>query len=98
MNQLKPELNEEIELKKIKMYKVILLNDNYTSMEFVVSTLMSIFSKSEEDAYIITLRIHNSGTGLCGVFTYEIAETKIAQVLNLAKKNKFPLRAIMEEE
>ena len=98
MSQFEHELSEEIELKKPKMYKVLLLNDDYTSMEFVVSTLMGIFHKSEEDAYAVMLRIHNSGSGLCGVYTYEIAETKVAQVLNSAKKSKFPLRAVMEEE
>lgn len=96
MNQ--HELSEEIELKKPKMYKVMLLNDNFTSMEFVVSTLKCVFHKSEEDAYAIMIRIHNSGSGLCGVYAYEIAETKVAQVLNLAKKSKFPLRAVMEED
>jgi ATP-dependent Clp protease adaptor protein ClpS len=96
MNQ--HELSEEIELKKPKMYKVMLLNDNFTSMEFVVSTLKGVFHKSEEDAYAIMIRIHNSGSGLCGVYAYEIAETKVAQVLNLAKKSKFPLRAVMEED
>lgn len=97
-NEIESELSEKIELKKPKMYKVLLLNDDYTSMEFVVSTLMGIFHKSEEDAYAIMLRIHNSGSGLCGVYTHEIAETKVAQVLNSAKKSKFPLRAVMEEE
>ena len=97
-NDIQSELSEDIELKKPKMYKVMLLNDDFTSMEFVVSTLTGIFHKSEEDAYAIMLRIHNSGSGLCGVFTHEIAETKVAQVLNSAKKSKFPLRAVMEEE
>ena len=98
MSQFEHELSEDVELKKPKMYKVMLLNDDYTSMEFVVSTLMNIFHKSEEDSYAITMRIHNNGSGLCGVYTHEIAETKVAQVLNSAKKSKFPLRAVMEEE
>jgi ATP-dependent Clp protease adaptor protein ClpS len=98
MNQFEHELSEDIELKKPKMYKVMLLNDDYTSMEFVITTLMNIFHKSEEEAYAITMRIHNNGSGLCGVYTHEIAETKVAQVLNSAKKSKFPLRAVMEEE
>lgn len=97
-NSVEHELNEDIEIQKPKMYKVLLLNDDYTSMEFVVSTLINIFRKSEEDAYAIMLRIHNQGSGLCGIYTHEIAETKIAQVLNSAKKSKFPLRAVMEEE
>jgi ATP-dependent Clp protease adaptor protein ClpS len=98
MSQFEHELSEDVDLKKPKMYKVMLLNDDYTSMEFVVTTLMNIFHKSEEDAYAITMRIHNNGSGLCGVYTHEIAETKVAQVLNSAKKSKFPLRAVMEEE
>ncbi|HIP30330.1 MAG TPA: ATP-dependent Clp protease adaptor ClpS [Sulfurospirillum arcachonense] len=98
MSQFEHELSEDIELKKPKMYKVMLLNDDYTSMEFVITTLMNIFHKSEEDAYSITMRIHNNGSGLCGVYTHEIAETKVAQVLSSAKKSKFPLRAVMEEE
>ena len=97
-NDLEHELNFDIEIQKPKMYKVLLLNDDYTSMEFVVSTLMNIFRKSEEEAYEIMLRIHNQGSGLCGIYTHEIAETKVAQVLNSAKKSKFPLRAVMEEE
>ena len=96
-NDVKHELSEEVEVQKPKMYKVLLLNDDFTSMEFVVTTLMNIFRKSEEDAYAITMRIHNSGSGLCGVYTYEIAETKVAQVLSSAKKSKFPLRAVVEE-
>lgn len=97
-NDLEHELKEDIEVQKPKMYKVLLLNDDYTSMEFVVSTLMNIFHKTEEAAYEIMLLIHNQGSGLCGIYTHEIAETKIAQVLNSAKKSKFPLRAVMEEE
>jgi ATP-dependent Clp protease adaptor protein ClpS len=97
-NSVEHELNVDIEVQKPKMYKVLLLNDDYTSMEFVVSTLINIFRKSEEDAYAIMLRIHNQGSGLCGIYTHEIAETKVAQVLNSAKKSKFPLRAVMEEE
>lgn len=97
-NQHEYEIDEKIEYKKPKMYKVMLLNDDYTSMEFVIGTLMGIFHKSEEDAYKITMYIHNSGSGLCGVYTREIAETKVVQVINSAKKSKFPLRAVMEEE
>ena len=97
MSQFEHELSEDIELKKPKMYKVMLLNDDFTSMEFVISILMNIFNKSEEDAYMITMHIHNNGSGLCGVYTYEIAETKVAQVISSAKKSKFPLRAEMKE-
>jgi len=98
MSQFEHELSSDIELKKPKMYKVLLLNDDFTSMEFVMSTLIGIFHKSEEDAYKITMYIHNRGSGLCGVYSHEIAETKVVQVLSSAKKSKFPLRAVMEEE
>ncbi len=98
MTEFETHLEEDIKLKRPKMYKVMLLNDDYTSMEFVVSILTTIFHKNEEEAYAIMLRIHNSGSGLCGVYTHEIAETKVAQVTNAAKKSKFPLRAVMEEE
>lgn len=98
MNEFETEIQEDIKLKKPKMYKVLLLNDDYTSMEFVVNTLTTIFHKNEDEAYKIMLRIHNSGSGLCGIYAYEIAETKVAQVANAAKKNKFPLRAVMEDE
>jgi len=97
-NEIQSEISEEIEIKKPKMYKVLLLNDDYTSMDFVINTLTGIFHKNDEDAYNIMLRIHNSGSGLCGVYTHDIAETKVAQVLNSAKKSKFPLRAVMEVE
>ena len=97
-NDVEHELSVDVEVEKPKMYKVLLLNDDYTSMEFVVSTLMNIFHKSEDEAYTIMLSIHNQGSGLCGIYTHEIAETKVAHVLNSAKKSKFPLRAVMEEE
>lgn len=89
---------DDLEVKRPKMYKVLLLNDDYTSMDFVVNVLVKIFHKSQKDAYEIMLKIHKDGSGLCGVYTYEIAETKVSQVINAARKNKFPLRAIMEEE
>ncbi|WP_458699711.1 ATP-dependent Clp protease adapter ClpS [Sulfurospirillum sp. 1307] len=98
MSKFKEEVKSEIELQKPKMYRVLLLNDDYTSMEFVVNVLKLIFHKNEEEAHAIMLKIHNSGSGVCGVYTYDIAETKVAQVLSYAKQNKFPLRAIMEEE
>jgi len=97
-HEIKEEVALESHLKPPRMYKVLLLNDDYTSMEFVVTTLMNIFRKLEEEAYAIMLRIHNSGSGLCGIYTHEIAETKVAQVLESAKKSGFPLRAVMEEE
>ena len=98
MSRFEEEIKEDIELQKPKMYKVLLLNDDFTSMDFVVSVLKNIFHKNEEEAHIIMLKIHNSGSWVCGVYTYDIAETKVAQVLSYAKQNKFPLRGKMEEE
>lgn len=84
--------------KKPRMYKVLLLNDDYTPMEFVVYVLEQYFNKSLEDATRIMLSVHQSGVGICGIFTHEIAETKVALVLDLAKRNEHPLQCIMEPE
>ncbi len=92
------ELEEKIKVKYPKKYKVFLLNDDYTSMDFVVDVLMSIFHKSYEDAERIMLEIHKKDRGLCGVYTHEIAETKVVQVMKKAKDSGFPLKATMEEE
>jgi ATP-dependent Clp protease adaptor protein ClpS len=92
------EIDEDIELKYPKKYKVFLLNDDYTSMEFVIDILMSIFHKTYEQAQDIMLEVHKKERGLCGVYSYEIAETKVAQVIQKAKDNDFPLKATMEEE
>lgn len=89
---------EAIEIKEPRMYKVLLLNDDYSSMEFVIQVLMQIFHHSFEKATEIMLSVHEQGKGLCGVYTYEIAETKVAHVRTMAKEEHFPLRAIMEEE
>ena len=92
------ELHEDISLKFPKKYKVYLLNDDYTSMDFVVDILMSIFHKSYEQAESIMLEIHKNERGLCGVYTHEIAETKVMQVTRRAKESGFPLKATIEEE
>jgi len=84
-------------LKKPKLYKVLLHNDDYTTMEFVVFVLMSIFHRSETDAVQIMLHVHKSGIGVAGVYTYDVAETRIAQVEALARQHEFPLRCSMEE-
>ena len=84
--------------KKPAMYKVLLLNDDYTPMDFVVQVLEIFFNKSHEDAMRIMLEVHQSGAGLCGVFTFEIAETKVAQVLAAAKQAQHPLQCTMEKE
>jgi len=80
-----------VKTKKPSMYRVLLMNDDYTPMEFVVSILIGIFNKSPEEATRIMLNVHQTGIGTCGVFTFEIAETKVAQVLDAAKRNNLPL-------
>ncbi len=94
----KTETKEITELKEPKKYKVYLLNDDYTTMDFVVDILCDVFHKSYEEAVNIMLTIHKRGKGLCGVYTYEIAETKVDQVHRLARAHQFPLKATMEEE
>lgn len=84
--------------KKPSMYKVLILNDDYTPMEFVVHVLEYFFSKSEEEATRIMLHVHQQGVGVCGVFTHEVAETKVHQVMELARKNQHPLRCVIEKE
>ena len=93
----KYELDDELSLTEPKLYKVLLLNDDYSSMDFVVEILMNIFHKNYQEAERIMLEIHRRERGLCGIFTYEIAETKIVQVSRLAREKGFPLKAIMEE-
>ncbi len=85
-------------VKKPKLFKVLLLNDDYTPMEFVVYVLEQYFNKTLEDATRIMLSVHQSGVGICGIFPHEIAETKVALVLDLAKRNEHPLQCIMEPE
>ena len=80
------------------LYKVLLLNDDYTPMEFVIHVLERFFGKSREDATRIMLHVHNKGVGICGVYTYEIAETKVAQVIEFARQNQHPLQCTMERE
>ncbi len=94
----KVQTKEIVDLKEPKKYKVFLLNDDYTTMDFVVDILCDIFDKSYEEAVNIMLTIHKQGKGLCGIYTYEIAETKVAQVHRLARAHEFPLKATMEEE
>jgi ATP-dependent Clp protease adaptor protein ClpS len=84
--------------KKPSLYRVLLLNDDYTPMEFVVYVLERFFQKSREEATTIMLHVHQNGVGVCGVFTYEVAETKVAQVLDLAKRHEHPLQCTMEKE
>lgn len=92
------ELKEEVKIKHPKKYKVYILNDDYTTMDFVVDILMGIFHKTYEEAEAIMLEVHKSERGLCGIYTYEIAQTKVMQVTKKAKDSGFPLKAVMEEE
>jgi ATP-dependent Clp protease adaptor protein ClpS len=88
----------EEEVKEPSMYKVLLHNDDYTSMEFVVEILLSVFNKSIEDATITMLKVHKEGIGICGVYTYEVAETKVDAVHTLAREREFPLKCTMEQD
>ena len=84
--------------KKPSMYKVLMLNDDYTPMEFVVAVLERFFSKQHEEAVQIMLHVHQKGVGICGVFTYEVAETKVTQVMDYARKHQHPLQCTLEKE
>ncbi len=83
--------------KKPSMYKVVMLNDDYTPMEFVVMVLERFFSKSHDEATQIMLHVHQKGVGVCGVYTYEISETKVTQVMDLARQHQHPLQCTLEK-
>ncbi len=87
-----------VELKKPQMYKVVLLNDDYTSMDFVVEVLVAVFHKSVSESTKIMLDVHHKGRGVVGIYTYDIASTKAARVERMAEERGFPLKAIVEEE
>jgi ATP-dependent Clp protease adaptor protein ClpS len=89
---------EETEVKRPSLYKVLLLNDDYTPMDFVVLILETIFNKKNEEAVSIMLHVHQKGVGLCGVYTYEIAEFKMHTVNNLARQHEYPLQCTVEPE
>jgi ATP-dependent Clp protease adaptor protein ClpS len=84
--------------KEPELYKVLLLNDDYTTMDFVVDVLETVFHKAPAEAYRIMMAVHIQGRGLCGVYPFEIAETKVTTVIDLARSNGFPLLATMERE
>lgn len=84
--------------KKPSLYKVLLLNDDYTPMEFVVHILEQFFNKNREEAMKIMLHVHQRGVGVCGVYTYEVAETKVTQVIDYSRQNQHPLQCTMEKE
>jgi ATP-dependent Clp protease adaptor protein ClpS len=104
MSQFNPDLEEGIksesdaEATEPPMYKVLLLNDDYTTMEFVVEVLRYVFHRTIEEATRIMLNVHQNGVGVCGIYSYEIAETKVNTVDALAKENGFPLKCTMERE
>ena len=97
-NEIEIELDDDIDLQEPKKYKVFLLNDDFSTMDFVIDVLVREFRKSVDEASVIMLNIHNNGKDLCGTYTYEIASTKVAQVKSMAREKGFPLKAIMEEE
>jgi ATP-dependent Clp protease adaptor protein ClpS len=84
--------------KKPSLYRVLILNDDYTPMEFVVLVLEHFFQKSREEATRIMLHVHNYGVGVCGIYPYDVAETKVAQVMDLARRAEHPLQCTMERE
>lgn len=104
MAEYHPELEEEVvsdpveDLKEPPMYRVLLINDDYTTMEFVVEILMRVFKKPVEDATRIMLAVHQQGSGVCGVYTYEVAETKVDTVHTLTREHGYPLKCTMEED
>jgi ATP-dependent Clp protease adaptor protein ClpS len=84
--------------KKPSMYKVLMLNDDYTPMEFVVHILERFFNKSRQEATRIMLHVHRRGVGICGVYTYEVAETKVTQVMGFARQHQHPLQCTLEKD
>jgi ATP-dependent Clp protease adaptor protein ClpS len=84
--------------KKPSMYKVLMLNDDYTPMEFVVHVLERFFAKGREEATRIMLHVHHRGVGICGVYTYEVAETKVTQVMDFARQHQHPLQCTLEKD
>lgn len=94
---IKSEEKTKVESKTPRMYRVILYNDNYTTMDFVVEILIAVFRKPAAEATRIMMDVHKKGKGVCGVYTHDIAQTKVNQVLHLARKNQFPLKCSYEE-
>lgn len=98
MPKFEEELDFALELEEPQMFKVLLHNDDYTSMDFVVDILIRIFHKTQAQAEQIMLQIHEKDKAVCGVYSFEIAQTKAEQVKQLAKENEFPLLATIEED
>jgi ATP-dependent Clp protease adaptor protein ClpS len=103
-NSYSPELEEDVisevgdDIDEPSMYRVLLHNDDYTTMEFVVEILILVFNKSPEDAVRIMLNVHHKGVGICGIYTFEVSETKVNTVNALARQHDFPLKCTMEKE
>jgi len=103
-NNTSPEIEEGIlsstkdETKEPSMYKVLLHNDDYTAMDFVVEILMTVFNKAMEESILIMMNVHRQGIGICGLYTFEVAETKMNSVHALAREKGFPLRCSIEKE
>ncbi len=98
MPKIEEELDYALELEEPQLFKVLLHNDDYTSMDFVVDVLVNIFHKTHAQAEQIMLQIHEKGKAICGVYSFEIAQTKAQQVKQKAKQNEFPLLATIEED
>jgi ATP-dependent Clp protease adaptor protein ClpS len=104
VTEYNPEIEEHVisetrdEIDEPPMYKVVIYNDDYTTMEFVVEILILVFNKLPEQAVEIMLNVHQKGSGICGVYTYEVSETKVNIVQSLARERGFPLKCTMEEE
>ena len=95
--ELEGDLGLQDKVSEPKMYRVVMHNDHYTTMEFVIDTLVQVFRKEEPEAYRIMMQIHQQGSGICGVFTLDIALTKIAEVHRRAREKSFPLKCSHEE-
>ena len=98
MPKIEHELDYDLELEEPQLFRVILHNDDYTSMDFVVDILVTVFHKTHAQAEQIMFQIHEKGKAICGVYTFEIAQTKAQQVKQKAKQNEFPLLATIEED
>lgn len=98
MPKIEEEFSVELEIQEPKMFQVLLHNDDYTSMDFVVGVLIDIFHKSQAEAERIMFQIHDTEKAICGIYTLEIAQTKVQQVKQRAKQHEFPLLATLEED
>lgn len=92
------DIERHVSIQEPKLYKVLMHNDDYTPMDFVIFVLKKFFAKSDDDAFRIMLDVHNKGVGLAGIYSFEVAETKVAQANQFAKNNQHPLKTSFEEE